>query len=313
MSAAVCHNEPLTTSAQLPDLLSFCSAFELRTNRHCRAVSQASERWLVESGVVLQSMAWRVAKPGLLAAACYPSTDPTQLRLIADVLSLLLHHDEWQSHASPKDDMFILLSDRLGRLAYKNPRWYMRFHRSQRSCIAARHQLCSNGVTPDLESYIELRRDASGFRMALNMIEYAGDLEVPETLSGNALFRKLLDHVCDIAAWSEDIVSCAKGISSAHRANIVTVLMKERNSSLDSALVSAGALVKHSVDAFLMLEESLLAMPGVGTDREAQRYMQSLRDWIAGFVNWLYETQLFLGEKGSEVRTFGWVFVPISP
>lgn len=84
----------MTMSLQLPDLLSTCSAFELRTNRHCRAVSRASEKWLQESGVTLYSMAWSAAKPGLLAAACHPSADPTQLRLITDFLSLLLHRRE---------------------------------------------------------------------------------------------------------------------------------------------------------------------------------------------------------------------------
>jgi len=39
-------------------------------------------------------MTWHAAKPGLLAAACHPSADPTQLRFITDFLSLLLHHRE---------------------------------------------------------------------------------------------------------------------------------------------------------------------------------------------------------------------------
>lgn len=81
-------------SLQLPDLLSFCSVFELRTNKHCRGVSKASEKWLLESGVALSSMTWSAAKPGLLAAACHPTADPTQLRFITDFLSLLLHHRE---------------------------------------------------------------------------------------------------------------------------------------------------------------------------------------------------------------------------
>ena len=39
-------------------------------------------------------MTWSAAKPGLLAAACHPTADPTQLRFITDFLSLLLHHRE---------------------------------------------------------------------------------------------------------------------------------------------------------------------------------------------------------------------------
>lgn len=103
----------MVMSLQLPDLLSICRVFELRTNRHCRGASQASEKWLMESGVALSSMAWSAAKPGLLAAACHPSTDPTQLRFITDFLSLLLYHREQPvsqaTVASPGDaDTFIL-------------------------------------------------------------------------------------------------------------------------------------------------------------------------------------------------------------
>ncbi|KIJ58608.1 hypothetical protein HYDPIDRAFT_102325 [Hydnomerulius pinastri MD-312] len=307
-------------SVQLPDILSFCNVFNLRANKHCRAVSRASEKWLIDSGILLPSgMEWSKAKVGLLAAACYPNTDVTQLRLITDFLSLLFYCDERAAAsaecAEEREDMFALLSDRLPRIAYKNPGWYIRFHKSQRSYLEARRQFSKNvgsDAVPDLESYIELRREMSGFRMAFDMIEYAGDLSFPESLFGDAVFRKLVEHACDIAAWSEDIVSCAKGISPSQTPNLVTVLMRERSASLDSALVFAGTLIKQSVDAFLEAEHELLSSSDLGTDREVQRYVLGLRDWIAGSVNWLYETQRFLGEKGSEVRTFGWVFVPVA-
>lgn len=82
----------------------------------------------------------------------------------------------------------------------------MRFAKSQRCYVEARHQLSKNGaegVIPDLESYIELRRDASGFRLALDMVQYAGDTNVSDKFLGDVLFGRLHDHACDIAAWSE--------------------------------------------------------------------------------------------------------------
>lgn len=86
----------------------------------------------------------------------------------------------------------------------------MRFIKSQRCYLEARHQLSINGaqgVVPDLESYIEQRRDASGFRMALDMVQYAGDVNVPDVLLEDPLFGRLHDHACDIATWSEVCVS----------------------------------------------------------------------------------------------------------
>lgn len=104
---------------------------------------------------------------------------------------------------------------------------------------------------------------------------------------------------------------CAKGIPPKNVANIVTILMKERNAPLESAVSAAGALVRQSVEAFVATEEAVLSVPDFAADHEIRRYLRGLRDWIAGFVNWLYETQLFLGEKGNEVRAFGWVFIPV--
>jgi hypothetical protein len=38
-------------------------------------------------------------------------------------------------------------------------------------------------------------------------------------------------------------------------------------------------------------------------------YVQALRDCVIGTINWAYETELYLGKKGEEIRTFGWVFL----
>lgn len=95
---------PRTICIQLPDLLSACAPFELRTNRHCKAISQASERWLHDSGVILPSMKWRSAKVGLLVAACYPTADAPQLGLIADVLGLLVYRLDRRALGRPTDD-----------------------------------------------------------------------------------------------------------------------------------------------------------------------------------------------------------------
>ncbi|KAG2031011.1 terpenoid synthase [Suillus americanus] len=287
-----------TVSVQLPDLLSSCTPFELRVNRHCRSVSRASETWLCEVGLNLE---WKGMKVGLLAALCYPGADLTQLRLAVDFLSLLVYEQErgWE------------ISDRLSRVAYKSPAWYMRFHRSMRAYHDARRRLHSLDSTciPDLETYVDLRRNASGLRMVFHLIEYAGGLDLPERASSHPVLKQLTDQACDLIAWSEDAISCAKGMTPSSRLNIVTVLMKDRNCSFGSALAYVGTLVKQSADAFLATEHQFAACAVMNDD--TRRYVRGLRDCIAGSVNWLYETERYLGTKGNEVRAFGWVFVPV--
>ncbi|KAG2118380.1 isoprenoid synthase domain-containing protein [Suillus clintonianus] len=313
-------SESHTVSVQLPDLLSSCTPFELRANRHCRSVSQASEAWLRDAGLNL-GVEWKGIKVGLWAALCYPGADLTQLRLAVDFLSLLVFeqerergHDGFGCGDGDENEVFDLISDRLSRAAYKSPAWYMRFHRSMRAYRDARQRLNSLDSTciPDLETYVDLRRNASGLRMVFHLIEYAGGLNLSERASSHPILNKLTDQACDLIAWSEDAVSCAKGMTPSSRLNIVPVLMKDRNCSFGSALTYVGTLVKQSADAFLATERLFAACvdPAVMND-DTRRYVRGLRDCIAGSVNWLYETERYLGTKGNEVRAFGWVFVPV--
>lgn len=79
---------------QLPDLLSLTRPFELRTNKHCRAVTDASEAWFSHDlpRVVLEDDERdRIpsAKFGLLATLCYPTCDFPQLRIATDLVTAI--------------------------------------------------------------------------------------------------------------------------------------------------------------------------------------------------------------------------------
>lgn len=93
-----------TVSVQLPDILSSCTPFELRVNRHCRSVSRASEAWLCDVGLKLE---WKGIKVGLWASLCYPGADLSQLRLGADFLSLLVYEQE-QDGCTDENEVFDL-------------------------------------------------------------------------------------------------------------------------------------------------------------------------------------------------------------
>ena len=47
---------------------------------------------------------------------------------------------------------------------------------------------------------------------------------------------------------------------------------------------------------------------GERTKEDTLRYVRALEDCVAGGVQWLYETSLFFGAQGAEIRAFGWVF-----
>ncbi|EAU83581.1 hypothetical protein CC1G_07954 [Coprinopsis cinerea okayama7 len=45
------------------------------------------------------------------------------------------------------------------------------------------------------------------------------------------------------------------------------------------------------------------------TTKNLSRYILSLKDYIVGSIHWGYETELYFGTKGDEIRSFGWVFL----
>jgi hypothetical protein len=99
----------MAPSYQLPDLPLFVQTIELRTNPAlCRAMLEDAEKWFSSPGRLpipvlrehLSSM-----KIGLLAAVCFPSSDPNRLRFLADFLTVVVlfseHIKETPQAASP--------------------------------------------------------------------------------------------------------------------------------------------------------------------------------------------------------------------
>lgn len=257
-------------------------------------------------------MKWRSAKVGLLVAACYPTADAPQLGLIADVLGLLVYRLDRRALGRPTDDddndIFSLLSDRLSSAAYRNPGWYIRFRKAQREFQDAQRETPRSFEVGDLEGYMSFRRRQGGFFVPLEMIAYAKDLRLSESILSNEKLEILRDRACDIAVLAEDIVSCAKG-TPIDPLNVLSIV-STGSGSLEDALAMAGNVFAQRVEAFLDVERALL--PAITDAENVRSYVQGLRDWVAGLVNWLYETERYFGEKGSEVRAFGWIFVPVS-
>jgi len=82
------------TSYQIPDLPSlFTQSFQLRTNRHCRVVSEAVHRWAAEQGFLdeRECEALQGTKLGLLAALCFSTCDLPQLTRATEFFTLLFH------------------------------------------------------------------------------------------------------------------------------------------------------------------------------------------------------------------------------
>ena len=90
--------------------------------------------------------------------------------------------------------------------------------------------------------------------------------------------------------------------------NLVSVIMKDRQCTLQSAIDVAESMFKEAVAGYIVAEEKLPSWtPEI--DEDVQRYVQGLRECMIGFIHWLYETDRYFGDKKGDVRVFGWVFL----
>ncbi|KAF9559391.1 terpenoid synthase [Agrocybe pediades] len=381
-------------SFQLPDLLSIVKPLELRTNRHCRAVTDASEKWftgtLKEQGELTETELsyLRPMKAGLLCSLCFPTCDAPQLRILTDLTTLLLYSGfrdysfndcrtdrrfSWNFQSSlgkssstkifkVHTDGFEMLNGHAllkhivkqctTNVTAKTPEpWSHRFEEAVKDFRHSQEQVLlqkTQNIVPSIEEFIEIRREMQGGSLTWSIAELLEVFEYPELPGPDAeSVSSLTRHAIDIISWSMDVVSYQSDQTRGKTHNLVAVLMAQKNLSVQGAINLAGNMIRESVAAFFATERAILESmnpqkPTNGrvfswiksfftgstqtepmSNEEAkakqvvvERYIQVLKDSIIGVTHWLYETELFFGKKGAEIRTFGWVFideVPIIP
>ncbi|KAF9266187.1 hypothetical protein L218DRAFT_100396 [Marasmius fiardii PR-910] len=285
------------SSYQLPDLLSLTRDFDLRTNRQCRSVVEASEQWLLdlnrESGQdILTESEMKIVpglKMGLLASLCFPTCDLPQLRLASDFIGLLLISNErvkrgqdgfgWnEMPAEDLDDfdktgfvqlldgheLFKHLQPRISRLKpVTTPRWQKQFTSSLLALRDAQSRAIKyrqNNTLLVLDDYVDFSRDLSGLRAVFDLVESSEGLNLDLTelrLDDADDLRMLRRFAAEFITLSFDIFSVNNDQLNKSKLNIIEVLMSQRELSIQAAINQAGHLVKDKFDALKSLESAL--------------------------------------------------------
>ncbi|KAL1943532.1 hypothetical protein VTO73DRAFT_3977 [Trametes versicolor] len=297
-------------SIRIPNFPAFCNPYlELRSNPHCHAISLSAEKWALSTPLFLdaeEEARLPGARLGLLAALCFPTCDASQLFAITKFLIVITHWVDRPRSLYADEEAFDPVWAKYFRPTTRRE-WQKRFQRhlaAFRLGQALTAQDAAQGIVPDLESYIGLRRDACGVRMLLDLVLYAGGLNVPPYVYEHPVLRRLRQDAADIIAWSTDVAAYAR---RPHSSNIIAVLMHERRYTAQAAAHFAGNLVKDTITNFVTNEMSL---PAFGDrDADVRAYVQGLRDCVVGTLHWLYETDRYFGETAEDVRSSGWVFM----
>lgn len=221
------------TKIVIPDLVSHCT-IPVRCNRHWKQASVESKRWLFRGGNLSDRKrdAFHGLKAGYLTSMCYPLAGYPQLRVSCDFMNYLFHLDNisdemndrgthgtavsvldalYQPHMHPTSRVGKMTKDYWVRLIQTaSPGAQQRFIETFDMFFQAVTQQAmdrANGVIPDLESYIAIRRDTSGCKPCWALIEYANNLDLPWEIMDHPIIRGLGEAANDLVTWSNDIFS----------------------------------------------------------------------------------------------------------
>ncbi|KAJ7633071.1 isoprenoid synthase domain-containing protein [Roridomyces roridus] len=321
-------NQVQETSFILPDLVSHCH-YSLIYHPDGDVVAQQSVDWLDSACPELsakQRKALHKLKAGELTAYCYNSAPTAILRVISDFLNYLFHLD------NISDGMFERDTEKLAHVVM-NALWFPYASRPEETsatklardfwtrCISdagvgtqarfketlglffeavgVEAQCRDSGIVPDLESCISLRRDTSGCKPCWVLIDHVSTL--PDFVVEHPVIGALNQSTNDLVTWSNDIFSYNVKQSRGDTHNMIVILMKYHEHTLQSAVDYVGELCRETIDSF---QRNRRLVPSWGTeiDSMVQRYIRGLESWIVGSLHWSFMTERYFGASGEDVK-----------
>jgi len=178
------------------------------------------------------------------------------------------------------------------------------------------------GIVPDLDNYIEMRRETSGCKPVFDLIEYSLDLELPDAVMEHPVIVALNHGANDLVTWSnvsavlspspipirqwltksaQDLFSYNVEQSRGDTHNMICVFMINDGLSLQQAVDRIGELCKQTIDTFI---ENQARVPSWGdnVDKDVELYVNGLQEWIVGSLHWSFMTTRYFGNDGGVVR-----------
>ncbi|THU80222.1 terpenoid synthase [Dendrothele bispora CBS 962.96] len=153
---------------------------------------------------------------------------------------------------------------------------------------------------PDLELYIDVRRDTSGCKPCWALIEYALGIDLPDFVASDPVIMSLNQYTNDLVTWSSDTFSYNVEQARGDTHNMIVILMVYHGHSLQSAMDYVGDLCKQTIDGFN--ENKKITSWGEEVDKMVKAYVQGLQDWIVGSLHWSFMTTRYFGADGQQVK-----------
>ncbi|KAI0062224.1 terpenoid synthase [Artomyces pyxidatus] len=326
------------TSFILPDLVSHCR-FPLIYHPAGDILAKRSLNWILSHVPHLsprKTAALHELKAGELTAFCYHNCPPERLRVVMDFMNYLFHLDnisdgmmaadaeglanwvmnafEWPEEFKPlpgqRGDAEEISAAKLARDYWSRcivdcpPAVQARFKSSMQMFFQAVQQQArdrANGVIPDLESYIDVRRDTSGCKPVFDLIEYSHGFALPDEVVEHPLIVALNQSANDLVTWSNDVFSYNVEQARGDTHNMICILMSHDGLTLQEAIDRVGQLCMQTIDNFIE-DKDCLPSWGPEVDAHVRLYVYGLQEWISGSLHWSFQTRRYFGDSGAVVK-----------
>ena len=148
----------------------------------------------------------------------------------------------------------------------------------------------ARGVVPPVEQYVEKRRDTGAVRTAIANIEPCERIHLPDDVLAHPHVDALATACNDVVCWSNDIISLGKERAIGDVHNLVFVLERARcPGELARATKLAAGMHDARVDDFIGLAATLPSFDPA-TDAALSRFVETLRAWMRGNLDWAHES-----------------------
>ncbi|EJD02130.1 terpenoid synthase [Fomitiporia mediterranea MF3/22] len=326
----------------LPDLVGHCE-FPLTYNPHGDTVAPEADKWLDQGCPELAPKARKALyglRAGELTAFCYTSCDAHHLRVISDFMNYLFHLDNISDgmmtrEADVLSDIVMnalwfpdeyrlckgqspeeISAGKLARdywrrcIADAGPGVQARFKENLQLFFEAVHIQATHredGEIPELESYIDVRRDESGCKPVFDLIEYGLGINLPDFVIEHPIIKALNQGSNDLVTWSNDIFSYNVEQARGDTHNMIIILETRYGMELQDAMDYVGEMCRVTMENFVANKARVPSFGCPQLDRDVAGYVQGLQDWIVGALHWSFMSKRYFGTEGAEIKKHRYV------
>lgn len=313
---------PLTMQISVPAL--YCP-FPSNINPLVKKADMHTADWLrsfqlVQSSSVLNY--YRKQGFAYMVSRMFPNADSEMLYAFTDLNTLLFliddqfdHQTDRQENSIPnvndlqgfikgfisvleKDCMVTLASDGPVYAALNNfwhrvrkrstVRWQERFIKGIKDIFDAALWQYKNVLqqrTVLYKEYIDKRQYLGAANVATDTIELAEAVYLPELILESEIVQRITELCRNSVCWANDLFSLSKEIKHEDDYNLVIILQKQLNLSLEDAIIAAAGMHDRDVKEFVALSGSALNTSDAHTE-ELRRYINALSAIMKGNIDW---------------------------